>query len=45
MKLSDYRKIDPSSLEEFIFYDHPSGKTRVLMAMKWKAEHVNKKAD
>ncbi|MDQ2770401.1 MAG: M48 family metallopeptidase [Bacteroidota bacterium] len=41
MKLSEYRKIDPSPLEEAIFYDHPSGHTRVLSAMRWKAEHLN----
>ena len=40
MKLSEYRKIDPSPLEEAIFYDHPSGHTRVLSAMRWKAEHL-----
>jgi STE24 endopeptidase len=38
MKLSEYRKIDPGPLEEIFFYDHPGGKTRVSMAMKWKAE-------
>jgi len=43
MKLSEYRKIDPTRLEEIIFYDHPSGKARVVMAMKWKAEHLNPK--
>jgi STE24 endopeptidase len=41
MKLSNYRKIDPSRFEEIIFYGHPSGKDRVFMAMKWKAEHLN----
>ena len=41
MKLSEYRKIDPSPLEEAIFYDHPSGHTRVYNAMRWKAEHLN----
>ncbi|QIL78029.1 M48 family metallopeptidase [Hymenobacter sp. HDW8] len=40
MKLSEYRKIDPSPLEEMIFFDHPSGHTRVLTAMRWKAEHL-----
>lgn len=40
MKLSTYRKIEPSKWEEIIFYDHPSGHTRVLTAMKWKAEHL-----
>jgi STE24 endopeptidase len=41
MKLSEYRKIDPNPLEEFIFYDHPSGRARVTMAMKWKAENLS----
>ncbi|MBC6608097.1 M48 family metallopeptidase [Hymenobacter sp. BT188] len=40
MKLSEYRKIDPGPLEEMIFFDHPSGHTRVLTAMRWKAEHL-----
>lgn len=39
MMLGEYRKLDPSSLEEFIFYDHPSGRTRITAAMQWKAEH------
>jgi STE24 endopeptidase len=43
MKLSEYRKINPGKLEEIIFFDHPSGKTRVSMSMKWKAEHIIKK--
>jgi STE24 endopeptidase len=40
MKLSEYRKIEPSPLEEAIFFDHPSGRTRVRMAMEWKARHL-----
>lgn len=40
MKLSEYRKIEPAALEEFLFYDHPSGATRVRMAMQWKKDHV-----
>jgi len=40
MKLSTYRKIEPSKWEEIIFYDHPSGHTRVFTAMTWKAEHL-----
>lgn len=40
MKLSEYRKIEPSALEEMLFYDHPSGRTRVRMAMEWKAKHL-----
>ncbi len=37
--LSEYRKLEPGPLEEAIFYDHPSGRTRILAAMRWKAEH------
>ncbi len=40
MKLSEYRKIDPGPIEEWIFYNHPSGRARVEMAMQWKAEHL-----
>lgn len=40
MQLSQYRKIDPSPLEEMLFFDHPSGHTRVKMAMDWKAKHL-----
>jgi len=40
LKLSEYRKLDPSPLEEFIFYDHPSGRTRIAGAMRWKAWHL-----
>jgi STE24 endopeptidase len=43
MKLSEYRKIDPGPWEEVIFFDHPSGHTRVLTAMRWKAEHLSDK--
>lgn len=40
MRLSEYRKIEPGPLEEAVFFDHPSGATRVRMAMQWKADHV-----
>jgi len=40
MFLGEYRKLDPTPLEEFIFYDHPSGRTRITAAMRWKAEHL-----
>ncbi|MEN9933076.1 MAG: hypothetical protein RIS17_1649 [Pseudomonadota bacterium] len=40
MKLSQYRKIEPGPWEEIIFFDHPSGRTRVITAMRWKAEHL-----
>lgn len=41
LKLSEYRKLDPAPWEEFIFYDHPSGRTRIHGAMVWKAAHIN----
>ena len=37
LKLGTYRKLDPAPLEEFIFFDHPSGRARIRMAMDWKA--------
>ncbi|HXH67473.1 MAG TPA: M48 family metallopeptidase [Candidatus Limnocylindrales bacterium] len=37
--LGEYRKMEPSPLEEFFFFDHPSGRTRITAAMRWKAEH------
>ncbi len=37
--LGEYRKLDPGPFEEFVFYDHPSGRTRITAAMRWKAEH------
>ncbi|MGB7654920.1 MAG: M48 family metallopeptidase [Novosphingobium sp.] len=40
MKLSEYRKIEPTTLEEMLFFDHPSGATRVRMSMQWKKDHV-----
>jgi STE24 endopeptidase len=40
LKLSEYRKMSPTPLEEFIFFDHPSGRNRILMAMRWKAENL-----
>ncbi|MGB5724780.1 MAG: M48 family metallopeptidase [Parasphingorhabdus sp.] len=40
MRLSEYRKIEPGPVEEMLFFDHPSGATRVRMAMQWKADHV-----
>ena len=39
MLLGEYRKLDPGPVEEFLFYDHPSGRTRITAAMRWKAEH------
>jgi STE24 endopeptidase len=36
--LGEYRKLHPGPLEELIFFDHPSGYTRISTAMRWKAE-------
>jgi len=38
--LGDYRKLDPGRWEEIVFFDHPSGRTRITAAMRWKAEHL-----
>ena len=40
LKLGTYRKLDPTPLEEFIFFDHPSGRARIRMAMDWKAANL-----
>jgi STE24 endopeptidase len=40
LKLAEYRKLDPKPLEEFVFYTHPSGRSRISMAMQWKAENL-----
>jgi STE24 endopeptidase len=40
--LGEYRKLAPGPVEEWIFFDHPSGRNRILMAMRWKAEHLNR---
>ena len=39
--LSEYRKMEPGTLEEIFFYDHPSGYHRIHRAMVWKAEHID----
>jgi STE24 endopeptidase len=38
--LGEYRKMSPGPLEEWFFYDHPSGRTRIYNAMRWKAENL-----
>ncbi len=40
IKLSEYRKLSPGPIEEMIFFDHPSGRTRIYTAMRWKAENL-----
>ena len=39
MRLSTYRKLEPGSLEEVVFFDHPSGRARVQRSMRWLADH------
>ena len=40
LKLSAYRKLEPGAWEEVIFFSHPSGRTRIETAMRWKKEHI-----
>src|SRR6266446_6903109 len=40
LKLGAYRKLEPTPIEEFIFFDHPSGRARIRMAMDWKAANL-----
>ncbi|HEY2738793.1 MAG TPA: M48 family metallopeptidase [Thermoanaerobaculia bacterium] len=41
LQLGEYRKLHPGRIEEIVFFDHPSGYNRILMAMRWKAEHLD----
>ena len=38
--LGEYRKMSPGPVEEWIFFDHPSGRRRIHDAMTWKAENL-----
>jgi len=38
--LGEYRKMSPGPIEEWIFFDHPSGRNRIKAAMRWKAENL-----
>jgi len=40
LKLVEYRKVEPGPIEEFLFYDHPSPRSRIYQAMRWKAEQL-----
>ncbi len=40
LHLGEYRKMSPGPVEEWMFFDHPSGRNRILMSMRWKAEHL-----
>ena len=37
LKLSEYRKVNPGPVEEFILFDHPSPRNRILAAMRFFA--------
>jgi STE24 endopeptidase len=39
--LGEYRKMSPGPVEEWIFFDHPSGRRRIHDAMQWKAQNLN----
>ncbi len=38
--LGEYRNMSPGPVEEWIFFDHPSGHNRIYDAMRWKAENL-----
>jgi STE24 endopeptidase len=38
--LGEYRKMSPGPIEEWVFFDHPSGRNRIHTAMRWKAENL-----
>jgi STE24 endopeptidase len=38
LKLTEYRKPDPGPWEEFVFFDHPSTRTRIMHAMRWREQ-------
>ena len=40
LHLSEYRKMRPGPIEEFLFFDHPSGYTRIHCAMVWKGSNL-----
>jgi len=40
--LGEYRKMNPGPIEEWIFFDHPSGRKRIYAAMRWKAENLKR---
>jgi STE24 endopeptidase len=40
--LGEYRKMKPGPVEEWIFFDHPSGYQRILDAMRWKGENLSR---
>ncbi len=45
IRLSAYRKLTPGPIEEFVFYDHPSGYDRVRRSMIWLKENAENPED
>ena len=39
--LSEYRKMRPGPIEEWMFFDHPSGYDRIHSAMVWKSQNLD----
>jgi STE24 endopeptidase len=39
--LGEYRKMSPGTMEEWMFFDHPSGRRRIHDAMVWKGQNLN----
>lgn len=40
LKLAEYRKTEPGPIEEFVFFDHPSARSRILAAMRWRQQQL-----
>jgi STE24 endopeptidase len=40
LHLSEYRKMQPGPIEEYVFFDHPSGWNRIHRSMIWKSENI-----
>lgn len=40
LKLGEYRELEPHPLVEWLFFDHPSGRSRIRHAMEWKQAHL-----
>jgi STE24 endopeptidase len=40
IQLAEYRKMKPGPVEEWLFFDHPSGYNRIHDSMRWKAENL-----
>ena len=43
LKLTEYRKPDPGPIEEIVFYTHPSTRTRIYNAMRWREQLASDK--